>query len=398
MNTFIITSFILNFVHKCVILVNIREDIMASMQPNKHRNLFYVSYKHPIKGRKKDYYNNKQDAVMALAHWHKIELLVKNDMDWQSELHKSEKPVTIQEIINLHKNNVLANKNNIKTIRTYNAMYNSLLRVFPSDTIAQNIRTMTREIDGLEVTGWEIYKRHEEVIRGRSRNGIDSYMNDIMIMFNWAYDQEYISKPIMKKSDRYKLDEKPAVQFKTWTTSEIRDLFQHDGLDQYQRDLIALYVITGLRANELIGRNANQPYKELHWEHINFEEKTMQIQQKSKQRIRETVEIHDDVVAILYKWHKRGYARPLDYSYETLNRKIREISTITGIEFTCHDLRRMKSQIARKEYHNVNDAAKAIGDRSTQVIVNHYAGETIEEQRYRNKGIVNKLYQIVGQS
>ena len=58
----------------------------------------------------------------------------------------------------------------------------------------------------------------------------------------------------------------------------------------------------------------------------------------------------------------------------------------------------MKSQIARKEYHNVNDAAKAIGDRSTQVIVNHYAGETIEEQRYRNKGIVNKLYQIVGQS
>ena len=387
-----------NIVVYDVILATLREDIMATINKKSYRDLWVVYYKHPIKGKHQVYFKNKKDAILTLAHWHKVELLVKNDMDWQSELHESENPVTIQEIINLHKNNVLANKNNIKTIRTYNAMYNSLLRVFPGDTIVQNIRTMTREIDGIKVTGWEIYKRHEEIIRGRSRNGIDSYMNDMMIMFNWAHDQEYISKSIMKKSDRYKLDEKPAVQFKTWTTSEIRDLFQHDGLDQYQRDLIALYVITGLRANELIGRNANQPYKELHWEHINFEEKTMQIQQKSKQRIRETVEIHDDVVAILHKWHQRGYARPLDYSYETLNRKIREISAITGIEFTCHDLRRMKSQIARKEYHNVNDAAKAIGDRSTQVIVNHYAGETIEEQRYRNKGIVNKLYQIVGQS
>ena len=387
-----------NIVVYDVILATLREDIMATINKKSNRDLWVVYYKHPIKGKHQVYFKNKKDAILTLAHWHKVELLVKNDMDWQSELHESENPVTIQEIINLHKNNVLANKNNIKTIRTYNAMYNSLLRVFPGDTIVQNIRTMTREIDGIKVTGWEIYKRHEEIIRGRSRNGIDSYMNDMMIMFNWAHDQEYISKSIMKKSDRYKLDEKPAVQFKTWTTSEIRDLFQHDGLDQYQRDLIALYVITGLRANELIGRNANQPYKELHWEHINFEEKTMQIQQKSKQRIRETVEIHDDVVAILHKWHQRGYARPLDYSYETLNRKIREISAITGIEFTCHDLRRMKSQIARKEYHNVNDAAKAIGDRSTQVIVNHYAGETIEEQRYRNKGIVNKLYQIVGQS
>ena len=58
----------------------------------------------------------------------------------------------------------------------------------------------------------------------------------------------------------------------------------------------------------------------------------------------------------------------------------------------------MKSQIARKEYYNVNDAAKAIGDKTTQVVANHYAGKTIEEQRYSNKGITNQLYEIVGQS
>ena len=370
---------------------------MASMKHQK-KNLFRVSYKHPIKGHRSDYYKNKKDAVMALAHWQKIELLVKMELDWESEMHEVEKPITVQEIIDLHRNNVLANKDNIKTIRTYNTMYNSLLRVFPGNTIVQNLRTLTREIDGVTVVGWQIYKRHEEIVRGRSRNGIDSYMNDMMIMFRWAHDQEYISKPAMKKSDRYKFDEKPAVQFKTWSIGEIRSLFQHDGLNQYQRDLLLLYSLTGLRANELVGYNPSQQYKELHWKHIDFENKTMQIQQKSKQRIRETIDVHDDVIAILHKWKNRGYARPLDYSYETLNRKMHEINQITDIEFTCHDLRRMKSQIARKEYHNVDDAAKAIGDKSTQVVVNHYAGETVEEQRARNKGIANQLYAIVGQS
>ena len=46
----------------------------------------------------------------------------------------------------------------------------------------------------------------------------------------------------------------------------------------------------------------------------------------------------------------------------------------------------------------INDAAKAIRDKSTEVVNNHYAGETVEEQRFRNKGIANTLYQIVGQS
>ena len=58
----------------------------------------------------------------------------------------------------------------------------------------------------------------------------------------------------------------------------------------------------------------------------------------------------------------------------------------------------MKAQIARKEYHDINDAAKAIGDKTTQVVANHYAGETVAEQRHRNKGIAKQLYEIVGQS
>ena len=94
---------------------------MASMG-NYRKNHFYVAYKHPIKGKQKSYYNDKKDAVMALAHWNKIELLVKMELDWQSELIKEEKGITVQEIIDLHKNNVLANKTNIRTIETTQSM------------------------------------------------------------------------------------------------------------------------------------------------------------------------------------------------------------------------------------------------------------------------------------
>ena len=84
---------------------------MASMKSRTDaKNSFYVAYKHPIKGKQKTYYNDKRNAVMALAHWNKIELLVKMELDWQSELVKEEQGITVQEIIDLHKNNVLANK------------------------------------------------------------------------------------------------------------------------------------------------------------------------------------------------------------------------------------------------------------------------------------------------
>ena len=88
---------------------------MATINKKSNRDLWVVYYKHPIKGKHQIYFPNKRDAVMACAHWQKIELLVKMELDWESELHKSEKPVTLQEIIdlhinltrNLHRNNLL---------------------------------------------------------------------------------------------------------------------------------------------------------------------------------------------------------------------------------------------------------------------------------------------------
>ena len=56
----------------------------------------------------------------------------------------------------------------------------------------------------------------------------------------------------------------------------------------------------------------------------------------------------------------------------------------TQIAFTCHDLRRLKAQLARRNESNAGAAGIAIGDSTESVVTTHYAPDTIETQR-KNK-------------
>ena len=68
-----------------------------------------------------------------------------------------------------------------------------------------------------------------------------------------------------------------------------------------------------------------------------------------------------------------------------------------GIKFTCHDLRRMKAQVLRNETQDITQASKGIGDKTTEVVHNHYAGTTIEEQQAINDTAYNAFIDIVKQ-
>ncbi|BAQ90713.1 site-specific recombinase XerD [uncultured Mediterranean phage uvMED] len=369
---------------------------MASMnQVSNRKDLYVIAYRDPYTNKRmQKYYKNKNDAVIALSHWQQIELYKKNNMDWESFLHKQKDPITIGEVFNAFTNNVLSTMTNVDTIAKYNTVMNSCRKVFPDNTQVNEIRIAKKHILDLEVTGWMIYKREMELIYGRSRRGIDSYLRDILHIFNWAFEEELIDKVVIKKSDRYKENELKPIEYKAWTDEEINDLFNHHTLNEFQKDIMWLFAVMGSRANELTGHNTRKPYKELHWEHVNFEKNTLQLLQKRRQ-IREVVDVHSSVIVILKKWKERGYARPLDMNYKTLNRKLHEIVELTDIEFTCHDLRRMKAQVLRKETHDLTKASRSIGDKTDAVVDNHYAGITIEEQRATNEEVVDKLSSII---
>ena len=120
----------------------------------------------------------------------------------------------------------------------------------------------------------------------------------------------------------------------------------------------------------------------------------MQLLQKRRQ-VRETASVHPSAIAILKTRFRSGADRPLDMNYPQLNAFIKEISRIVGIKFTCHDLRRMKAQVLRNETHDITQASKGIGDKTIEVVHNHYAGTTIQEQQSINNTAYNAFINIL---
>ena len=72
---------------------------------------------------------------------------------------------------------------------------------------------------------------------------------------------------------------------------------------------------------------------------------------------------------------------PLDFSYSKLRKDIISISKITGIQFTCHDLRRLHAQIVERQTGDMQKVATSIGDKSVEVAERHYAGVSMNTQK-----------------
>ncbi len=74
---------------------------------------------------------------------------------------------------------------------------------------------------------------------------------------------------------------------------------------------------------------------------------------------------------------------------------IKSINKKTQIAFTCHDLRRLKAQLARRDESNVAAAGIAIGDSTNSVVTTHYAPDTIETQRMVSEQINARYNNII---
>ena len=55
----------------------------------------------------------------------------------------------------------------------------------------------------------------------------------------------------------------------------------------------------------------------------------------------------------------------------------------------------MKAQVLRNKTHDITQASKGIGDKTTEVVHNHYAGTTIQEQQSINNTAYNAFNNIL---
>ena len=87
---------------------------------------------------------------------------------------------------------------------------------------------------------------------------------------------------------------------------------------------------------------------------------------------------------------------PLPFAYGKLRSIIADINTITNIDFTCHDLRRLKAQMAEEENGDMQLAGYAIGDTTRSVVVNSYAPVSHSTMDKINDSVNNAINRKMG--
>nr|BAR35016.1 site-specific recombinase XerD [uncultured Mediterranean phage uvMED] len=360
---------------------------------------YKLDYTDPTTGKRKRVgFKVKAQRDEEHLRWELIETYFKNNNpQWRKLYEENNTMYTIAEVFEAYRNNVLVNKASQLTINKYETVMKSFTEIIPDSTPVDKIRSLKRQMgikkhakdDGYR-QGWEIYKTHREMA-GRARQGINSYLRDLRNIFMWAMQAGgsngtgMVTFEILTKQDKYNAAEVNPIKIKIWTDKEITTLKQCD-LTELERDIVTIYRVTGFRAKEVIGRNYLNRAKELKWHHIDFENNKMHILEK-RGKIRTEKYMDPEVRAIFRKYFLAGHDRPLDIGYDKLNSIIKSVNKKTRIAFTCHDLRRLKAQLAERDSVKNNAAGTAIGDSTESVVTTHYAPESIHSQRMVNEQI-----------
>ncbi len=360
---------------------------------------YKLDYTDPTTGKRKRIgFKVKAQRDEEHLRWELIETYFKNNNpQWRKLYEENNTMYTVAEVFDAFRSNVLVNKASQLTINKYETVMKSFIDIIPDNTPVDKIRSLKRQLgvkthakdDGFR-QGWEIYKTHREMA-GRTRQGINSYLRDLRNIFMWAMQAGgsngtgMVSFEVLTRQDKYTAAELNPIDIKIWTDKEIITLDQCE-LTEQERDIITLYKFTGCRAKELIGRNYLNRDKELKWHHIDFENNTMLILEK-RGKVRTKKYMDPEVRAIFRKYFIAGHERPLDIGYDKLNSIIKSVNKKTRIAFTCHDLRRLSAQLARRHDTGVEAAKVAIGDKTNSVVTTHYAPDSIHTQRMVNEQI-----------
>ena len=134
--------------------------------------------------------------------------------------------------------------------------------------------------------------------------------------------------------------------------------------------------------------------KELKWHYIDFKkcEIMLWVGKQGSAARRKRAPLHPEVVQIFKKWKDvDNFERPIPHAYRWLWGKMNEVQQITGLNFTNHDLRRLKAQLTEKKTHDAKAAAYSIGDKSVEMVKDHYAPTSMSTLRHLNDEAFSQL-------
>ena len=350
------------------------------------RIIYQLDYIHPMTGkRKRPSYENKKDAESMKD---RVTLVIdmKNngfksrfidDVMGYNDIN------TIDELWDWYSKNMTGDLD-FKTVKRYKNVVDSFIAVFGNDA---NI-TGLRKFNNHGLMGINIYKEFR-LSQGLSKHTINSELKMMKILCNAALEEDLIDiNPIHKKDIFKNLVKSPK---KIWDLPRELDLLlKSPYLTEFHKDLVTIYILTGARRAELIGMNTRQPYKEFHWEHVLWSQNAVMVWKKRSIE-RTKVPMPKTAMDILKKWYDQGKSSPIPHNGNWIWKRMHEISQITGISFSCHDLRRLSGQILVKDSKSKELARQFYGHSDMSVTEESYADFSDNEIRYAQEIIEKEL-------
>jgi|24BtaG_2_1085350.scaffolds.fasta_scaffold05185_1 integrase len=190
--------------------------------------------------------------------------------------------------------------------------------------------------------------------KNRNPNGINSDLRPIRAMLNWGKKMEYVEK--VPHINFFSIErKKPCIL----SNEEIKTILDYEKTPELN-DIIRLYLLTGARANELFG---------LKWGDFSEKNRFIVLGKRNK---RHQVELSEQAYQIMMKYNGLDTTYVIPYTYNWFSYRLDKISKLTGIKFTCHDLRRASGSILLRNEASIYEVSKFLGHSSVQITEKWY--------------------------
>ena len=282
---------------------------------------------------------------------------------------KDPNSVTVQYVFDSFLNHYLnlcsQKKRSHKSLKRHEFSLKKFLEVFPGTTPVSSL--IVAVVDGVVHNPMQKFNDHYDY---HSPSGINNNLQGISSAFNWAKRNKIISatpvavREVVKKKKVHIL-----------TDEEIRTVM-HTEIDQDTKNLFILYLSTGARKIEILKDN-------LTWDDIDWQRKEINLLRKNDER--HTIVVNDMVLSILAGYKHRSH--PIPYGASYVDKRIIELRKLSGVYFTCHDIRRAAGALLVRSGVRLAKVSKWMNHKDIKITYDHYY-DIIDTER---ENIANKL-------